>query len=51
MTKNARIEVGVTPSEVSGNPSDRLEDAEPLAGQEEHPDPGLKKTAAILDPA
>ena len=51
MIKDARLKTGATPSEVSGQVCDRIEDDEPMAaGDTEHPDPGLKAAAAALSP-
>ena len=48
MTKNGRVEAGKTPSVVSGKISDRVEEGEPVRGQE-HPDQdGMKKLAQVM---
>ena len=48
MIKTGRIEVGKTPSVVSGKPSTKLRDGEPVRKFERLDDPGLKKLAAVL---
>ncbi len=50
MTKTGRVEVGVTPSVVSGKKSTKLVDGEPVRGDEKPTDPGMKKAASLVKP-
>lgn len=49
MIKNGRIETGKTPSVVSGKRSDRIENGEPVAGDEHPYDGNLKKAASQIE--
>lgn len=49
MIKNARIEPGKTPSEVSGAPATHVDDGVPLADGEELPQKRLEKLAGLAD--
>jgi hypothetical protein len=49
MTKHGKVEVGKTPSVVSGRPATKIEDDEPVRKGEQPADAGLKKLASILD--
>jgi len=46
--KTGRIELGKTPSSVSGQPSVAVVDSEPVALGETATDPGLKKLGSLL---
>jgi hypothetical protein len=48
MVKTGKMVVGKTPSEVSGKPSDHIEDDEPLCDDEQPVDPGFKKLAHLM---
>lgn len=48
MIKHGKVEVGHTPSVVSGLPSEKLVKGEPVGNRERPTDPGLKKLAAAL---
>lgn len=51
MIKHARIDIGRTPDEMSGEPCVAIVDGEPQAVEgRQHPDPGLKEAAAQLRP-
>lgn len=49
MTKHGKVEVGKTPSVVSGRPSTKIEDGEPVRKDEQPVDAGLRKLASVLD--
>jgi hypothetical protein len=49
MIKNGKIELGKTPSAVTGKPSKILQDGEPIRKGEKLVDPGLTKLAAALE--
>lgn len=49
MIKTGNIEIGRTPSVVSGQPSKTVKDGEPVAANENAVDPGLVKLAASLE--
>ena len=47
MTKNGRVQVGSTPSVVSGKPATKIVQGEPVRGSEKPVDPGLRKAASV----
>jgi len=49
MIKDGKVEVGRTPSVVSGKPSQEVKEGEPICRGEKPEDPGLKKLASVLD--
>ena len=48
MIKTGKVEIGKTPSVVSGKRSTKLREGEPVRKQEKPTDPGLKKLASAL---
>lgn len=50
MEKTGQVRPGVTPSTVSGLPSTRIEQDEPVCEGETPVDPGLQKLASQLSP-
>lgn len=48
MIKNGKVEIGKTPSAVSGKTATRLVDGEPVRRHEQTNDPGLKKLASLI---
>lgn len=48
MTKTGRVNIGKTPSVVSGKPSTKVVDGEPVRKKEHANDPGLKKLASMI---
>lgn len=51
MLKTGQVQVGKTPSVVSGERSTAVVEGEPVSGDERTEDPGLKKLAKALDSA
>jgi len=49
MIKHAKVEVGKTPSEVSGKPSTRVVEGVPLADGEQLPEKRLEKSSVLTD--
>ena len=49
MLKTGQVQVGKTPSVVSGERSTAVVDGEPVSDAERPEDPGLKKLAKALD--
>jgi hypothetical protein len=48
MQKNGRVEIGKTPSVVSGKKSARLIEGEAVCAKEKPVDPGMKKLASFI---
>jgi len=48
MIKHGKVIPGQTPSTVSGKPSDRIVEDEPVNDDEKPVDPGLRKLASVL---
>jgi hypothetical protein len=49
MEKNGRVELGTTPSEVSGRPSEVVKDGQPLCADETPATNTVEKVAALID--
>lgn len=50
MTKTGRVQTGKTPSVVSGLPSTKIVEGEPVRKGEKPVDAGLKKLASVIAP-
>ncbi len=49
MEKRGRIEIGTTPSEVSGKPSTKIKEGQALAKRETPQENTVEKMAALVD--
>ena len=49
MEKRGKIEIGVTPSEISGKPSIKIKDGQALAKRETPQENTVEKIAALVD--